>query len=200
MREVPLTQARRAGESEEALLAAHLRGDDRAFTLLFERHNERLYLYCARMLGDAARAEDVTQELWERIIRLRARPTRIERPLGFLLTIARNLCLNAIKREAAARRHAVENARTDAMETRSEMEEIVVDALAAVPMKLREVLILQVYSGYDFEEIGAMLGISTAAAWKRASRGREQLRVIVEKRVAAERIAADRRERPTSLE
>lgn len=193
MREAPLTQARRAGESEEALLAAHLRGDDRAFTLLYERHNERLYLYCARMLGDAARAEDVTQELWERIVRLRARPVRIDRPLGFLLTIARNLCLNTIKRDAITRRHAVESAGREGTETRSEMEEMVIDALAAVPMKLREVLILQVYSGYDFEEIGAMLGISTAAAWKRASRGREQLRVIVEKR-----LAADRRERPAS--
>lgn len=166
------------------LMDAFLAGDDRAFAALFDRHNERLFLYCARLLGNPEQAEDIVQGLWERVIRLRGEGPGVRNPAGFLLTIARNLCLNHLKRErrrvpfdgtaeAACERKGI-HARTD-------LEEAVIDALDRLPMKYREVLVLNVYSGYDFEEIAGMLGLHVAAVWKRASRGRAQLRKAFEK-------------------
>lgn len=173
------------GEGESALLSAFLAGDDRAFTILFDRHNERLFLYCARLLGNAEQAEDIVQTVWERVIALRsARASRniIRNPLGFLFTIARNLCLNHLKRERrrapfdeGAQALCEENGR----EGKTDIEESVLDGLNRLPMKYREVLVLNIYSGYDFEEIAAMLGISATAAWKRASRARAQLRALL---------------------
>ncbi len=161
------------------MLNAFLDGDDLAFAGLFDRHNERLFLYCARMLGSAEQAEDIVQGLWERVIRLRSEKRGIRNPSAFLLTVARNLCLNHMKRER--RRAPFDGAARAACDRteerrRTDLEEEVLEALDRLPMKYREVLVLNIYSGYDFEEIAAMLGISAAAAWKRASRGREQLR------------------------
>lgn len=181
MREIPESPTRpdHGGAEDAALLNAFLDGDDLAFAGLFDRHNKRLFLYCARMLGSAEQAEDIVQGLWERVIRLRSEKRGIRNPSAFLLTVARNLCLNHLKRER--RRAPFDGAARAACDRpeerrRTDLEEEVLEALDRLPMKYREVLVLNIYSGYDFEEIAAMLGISAAAAWKRASRGREQLR------------------------
>jgi hypothetical protein len=48
--------------SDEALLAAHLRGDPHAFGQLVARHERRVYGLCLRILGSREDAEDATQE------------------------------------------------------------------------------------------------------------------------------------------
>jgi RNA polymerase sigma-70 factor (ECF subfamily) len=48
--------------SDEALLAAHLRGDPRAFGELVARYERRIYGLCLRILGNREDAEDATQE------------------------------------------------------------------------------------------------------------------------------------------
>ena len=48
--------------SDEALLAAHLRGDPAAFGQLVARHERRIYGLCLRILGNREDAEDATQE------------------------------------------------------------------------------------------------------------------------------------------
>lgn len=168
------------------LLSRHLEGDDSAFVELFNRHNNRLFAYCLKMVGRSEVAEDLTQELWEKVIRLRQQPKSIENPVGFFLTMARNLSLNHLKASARTSRFddLPESAHpTDDLRERSEMEEIVVAALATLPMDYREVLILNMYSGYGFDEIAVMLGKSPEAIWKRASRAREKLRAEVVKRM-----------------
>ncbi|HZD68776.1 MAG TPA: sigma-70 family RNA polymerase sigma factor [Actinomycetes bacterium] len=50
------------GASDEELLAAHVRGDRRAFGELVARHERRVYGLCLRMLGNRQDAEDATQE------------------------------------------------------------------------------------------------------------------------------------------
>ncbi|MBK8911418.1 MAG: RNA polymerase sigma factor [Chlorobi bacterium] len=169
------------------LLSRHLEGDDAAFVELFNRHNNRLFAYCLKMVGRSETAEDLTQELWEKVIHLRQQPKKIDNPIGFFLTMARNLSLNHLKASARTSRFEdlPESAHpaVDDLRERSEMEEIVVAALAALPMDYREVLILNMYSGYGLDEIAVMLGKSSQAIWKRASRAREKLRAEVMKRM-----------------
>src|SRR6188508_2942433 len=67
----PQHAGRDAGRRDRELFGAFLDGDDAALVRLFDRHNERLFRYCIQFVGNVARAEDITQELWERVIRLR---------------------------------------------------------------------------------------------------------------------------------
>lgn len=172
-----------AGTADAHLLERFLAGEDGALVELYDRHHRRLALYCAAMLGDRDAARDAMQDLWMRLLRLRTRRAqRIDNPIGFFFLIARNLCLNRI----AARRHHITLAELpedahpcERLESQSDREEAVVAAMEALPFEQREVLVMNVYCGYRFDEIAAMVGCSPEAAWKRASRARRALRELI---------------------
>jgi RNA polymerase sigma-70 factor (ECF subfamily) len=178
-------EVRAISEDRDTLLfERHLRGDDAAMVELFTTHNHRLYVYCLKLVGSPAVAEDLTQELWEKVVRMRLDPPSVRNPGGFFVRMARNLALNHIRdhrKFAAFDDHEEDGLAAPAAHEKSEMEEIVELALAQLPFEYREVLILNAYSGYNHEEIAAMLGKTPQAIWKRASRAREKLRTIVAK-------------------
>lgn len=169
--------------TDVALMRRFLEGDNVALVELFDRHNHRLYLFALQFVNDPQRAEDVTQELWERMIRLRAEGKATpDNPLGLLLTIVRNLCLDAIRRD---RRFTTIDELpetlhpTVSMPELSHMEELVILALPHLPLQQREVLVLHAYSGYRFDEIAQMLGEPVGAIRTRAWRARAHLGRII---------------------
>jgi RNA polymerase sigma-70 factor (ECF subfamily) len=179
-------------EDDAAYFERFLAGDDTAFAELFDRHNHRLFVYCLKFLGSTEMAEDVTQELWERVVRLRREPQQVLNPIGFFLRIARNLCVNAQKRSRrfsplAELPESSHPRGRMAGDERSELEEAVGVGLTMLPFEYREVLILNVYCGYRLDEIATMLGKSSGTIWMRASRARAKLRRIVLSMVGDER-------------
>jgi RNA polymerase sigma-70 factor, ECF subfamily len=174
---------------DAALLEQYVNGDDRAFLELYRRYNPRLLLYALKILGDRPRSEDVTQESWERLIALRGSDQQLRNPMGFLLRVARNLCIDALR---ARRYHTSlddlnEGAHpTSSTEALSGLEELALESLEQLPFEQREVLVLNYYCGYKFEEIATMLGRTPDAIWARASRGRARLRQIVSEAIAEE--------------
>lgn len=177
-----------AENSSAALLERFIAGDDAAFVDLFNQHNHRLYTYSLRIVGDGEAAEDVTQEMWERVLRLRIEPKKVANPIGLFVTIVRNLSLNHIR--GRKRLTAIDD-RTmqlpdNTSHERSAREEMVQLAMQRLPFDYREVLILNTYSGYSLEEIAEMLGKSREAIWKRASRARARLSTIVAKMLDVE--------------
>lgn len=175
MRTLPTDQV----EDCTDLMRRHLEGDDTAFITLFTTMNHRLYLYALKLLGSEEQAEDLTQELWEKVIHLRGRQEPVLNAIAFLVRMARNLCYNHIKTrnrtspltEFEEERHAAQR-----HGERSEREEAVHAALEELPVEYREVLVLQVYCGYHLDEIAVMLDKTPQAIWKRASRARARLR------------------------
>jgi RNA polymerase sigma-70 factor (ECF subfamily) len=165
--------------NDAALFARFLGGDDSAFMELFDRHTHRLYLYCLKFVNDRQRAEDLVQDMWERVIKLRTDgKTAPDNPIGLFIRIARNLCLNSIRdeRNLSSLEDVPEwNHPSVTMRELSHNEELVVSALARLPMQQREVLILNAYSGYRFDEIAQMLGEPVGAVRTRAWRARAQL-------------------------
>ncbi len=167
---------------ETELMARHLAGDNDAFMELFNRLNHRMYMYALKMTGNQEAAEDISQEAWERIILLRRSPVDVEHPVSYIYKVIRNQCLTSIR---ARRRQPSVSPLDEAThpesesERRSDIEEIVLEALDQLPMDYREVLILNVYSGYNLAEIAAMKNKTIEAIYKRASRAREKLRDAV---------------------
>jgi RNA polymerase sigma-70 factor (ECF subfamily) len=153
---------------------------------LFDRHTHRLYMYCLKFVGDRRGAEDLVQDLWERLIRLRNErrdsAEQLENPVGFLVRMARNLSLNHIRgqRRSASLEDISEweHPRAHVREMSHE-EELVVAALEHLPPAQRDVLVLNAYSGYRFDEIAEMLGEQVGAVRTRAWRARMQLGRII---------------------
>lgn len=169
--------------NEETLLFADfLAGDDIAAIKVFKRYNRRLFVYCAKVLGNPEQAEDVVSAIWEKLVRLRANPPDVHSPMGLLLRMARNYCLNSVR----SRREHVSISDIDEHEQPawsphdgSELEDALLQALDRLPFETREILVLNAYCGYRFDEIAEMLGKSPEAIWARASRARTQLRRMV---------------------
>ncbi len=184
-------QAREEARRRDAdAIARFIDGDDRALVELFDRYNHRLFSYCLQKLHDRDRAEDVTQELWERLIGMRSKGSLTpENPLGLLLTMARNLCLDHIRRR---RNHAAIDEIGEAshpvgtLTELTHMEELVVLALPHLPESQREVLVLNAYSGFRFDEIAEMLGEPVGAIRTRAWRARSHLARIISAMIGVE--------------
>lgn len=77
--------------TDERLLARMIAGDEEAFTLLYRRRQPAVYRFALRVSGNAAVAEDVTQEVFMTLIRDASRFDPARGALsGFLFGVARN--------------------------------------------------------------------------------------------------------------
>jgi RNA polymerase sigma-70 factor (ECF subfamily) len=89
--------------SDEALLAAHLRGDPGAFGTLVARHERRIYGLCLRILGNREDAEDATQEAFLAALRKAATFRRAAAFSTWLYRIAVNAATDQARRRGRAR-------------------------------------------------------------------------------------------------
>ena len=175
-----------------ALFEKFLAGDDATFAELYREMNPRLSAYCHKL--SPSHADDLMQELWERVIAMRFPSSargggrEVESPLAFLFRMLKNLAidehrkgkneisLNGDMTDVSDATHPSHNSH---LEEPTEIECIILDALEKLSHDDREVLVLNIYSGYNYGEIAEMLGKSPDAIWQRASRARMKLRKIV---------------------
>jgi RNA polymerase sigma factor (sigma-70 family) len=85
-------------QSDERLIALIRSGHDGAFELLFERYRPRLLSFCRHMLGSKEDAEDVLQEVFAASYNAMRADERALNVRPWLYRIARNRCLNHLRR------------------------------------------------------------------------------------------------------
>lgn len=183
---MPLTER----SHDAKLLADFLNGSDAAFDPLYAEYNQRLFAYVSRMIFDEDAAKDIAHQVWEKVIDLRANTERepIANVRGFLFTLARNLSLDHLRRRKKfADMDAANQITMGSGEHEMHDRELVIEALKQLPEETREILVLNYYSGYSFEEIAEMLGKKPNAIWTRASRARATLKTILEQMMNVER-------------
>ena len=59
--------------TDEALMLAYAEGDGEAFAELYARHRARLFHYLLGQLRDRSLAEELFQDVWQRMILARSR-------------------------------------------------------------------------------------------------------------------------------
>ncbi len=172
-----------AREADAALLRRFAAGDARAAGLLADRVAPRVLRFAARMLGDRAEAEDVTQETMLRLWRVAPdwRPGEAQ-VATWAIRVAGNLCTDRLRR----RRHrpaaldAVpepEDGRPD-VEARLMAAERVTAldrALATLPARQRQAVVLRHIEGLGNPEIAAAMGIGVEAVESLTARGKRAL-------------------------
>ena len=169
--------------SEELVCEAFqsfLTGDNTAFSVVYRELNPRFSAYCYKV--STANADDLMQELWERVIALRSTNMQhVVSPVAFLFRMLRNLVIDQHRRskdEISLEEGAISMETPTGRET-TDLETIILEALEKLPEADKEILVLNIYSGYKFGEIAEMLGKSSDAVWQQASRARTKLRTIV---------------------
>jgi RNA polymerase sigma-70 factor (ECF subfamily) len=178
-------------DSDEALVARYRRGDVAAFEVLLDRHRRGVHRFLARFVGDAARAEDLTQDCWMRFIDAAPRWNPDGRFKIWLYAVARNLATDEARR-ASHRAHqsldapvhgrpladrvasgarAPEDAAGDA-----EVRPRLLRAIHDLPEEQREVFLLREYEGVSFGEIAEVTGAPVPTVKSRMRYALEALR------------------------
>lgn len=163
----------------ELLRRFQLRGDQAAFAELLKRHWPMVAASCRRRLVEPGQAEDAAQETFLLLSRKAFWFRREVMVGGWLHHAAGNICRTMnrshrrrlVRETEAAPSHEAEE-RTDAMERLDE-------ALAALPGKLRDAVVLCHLEGRSRQEAAAMLGCGENAVSKRLGRATERLREVM---------------------
>jgi RNA polymerase sigma-70 factor, ECF subfamily len=164
---------------ERALVRRLQRGDPRAFDALYARYREPIFAFLLRLARRRESAEDIFQETWLKVARAAPRLRDDTRLRAWLFTIARRTYISHrrwslldLSRFASQDldRYAPE---PDAVTT---PQQVGLDrALARLPARDREVLLLVSTSGLDQAAAASVLGISHAALRQRLARARDKL-------------------------
>ena len=176
-----------AGEDradDRGLLERIRRGDTDGAAELFERYSPAILRFTDRLLSDRAVAEEVTQEVFVKVISRAHQYDGRAEVSSWLFAIAANACRDRRRRdrratvvpldglpEPTARGDGVEAALLD-----RERRDSVRRALAALSEEQREALVLARYHGLPYAEIARVLGISVGAVKTRIFRAVETLK------------------------
>lgn len=163
---------------------------------LFARHHGEIYAYVMRMVRDPELAADLTQDAFIKAYRAHASLEKPENARAWLYQIAHRVTLDELRRRKIIRflpwtgesRGAAASAEHEALEGRlsGELER----ALARIPERQREALIMAEIHDLTGLELASALGISHVAARALLTRARESLR----RALAEERRLTDARE------
>ncbi len=183
------------GTSDEALLVRYANGDPVAARLLTQRIAPRVMAYAARMLGgDRAEAEDVVQEtllrLWRMAPEWRQGETKVT---TWAYRVATNLCID---RQRSARRRGLvaldagpepEDAGPSALGRLQDAHRLraLETALAGLPDRQRQAVVLRHIEGLANPEIAAVMEIGVEAVESLTARGKRALAQLLSGQKAA---------------
>ena len=181
--------------SDEQLMLAFSMGEVSAFEALVRRHRGPVFNFIFRSTGHAARAEDLLQETWLKVIRGAQDYQPRARFTTWLYTIARNLCVDSARKESFREvvsldspigRDGVEQPIAECLADgqpapdraayNSSLRPLLEQALMSLPKDQREVFVLREYSGVPFKEIAAVVGMSENTVKSRMRYALEGLR------------------------
>ena len=161
--------------------------DGEAFDRLVEEHYDDVLAYCRRHAPSYDEAPDVAQEAFLRFVRSGRSPIE-GKPLAYLLTIARNLCIDAsrAKRPPAVPLDVDVPDRSPGADPAAACAGSEVGGLiGALDPELREGVELRFDQGFKVGEIAQVLGVSRFAVNRRLNRALAELRRGLEGRSGA---------------
>lgn len=181
-------------DPDASLMLRAKRGDMDAFAELVDKYKQPVTNFIGRMLKDATEAEDLAQNVFLQVYKSAHRYEVSAKFSTWLFTIARNLCLNEIRRrsrhpadslDATHAEHENQPLRQfkdeksfsppDAL-LHGELKHKIAEALAELPENQRTAILLCRGDELSYEEIAGVLGCSLSATKSLIHRGRETLK------------------------
>lgn len=169
--------------------------DAEAFAELATRYAGVIYGACRRILGDGADAEDAAQECLLTLAQTRVPP---QTNLGaWLHRVAVNKSRDRVKASSRRRDREQRYITTQPTETVTqwrEIEALVDEAVADLPVELREVVVAHFMLGESQASVAEQLGVSRQTITYRVGKGVERIREVLRQRgfpIAVTALVAD---------
>ncbi|MBM4394980.1 MAG: sigma-70 family RNA polymerase sigma factor [Deltaproteobacteria bacterium] len=166
--------------SDEDLYRRFAEGDERAFSLLLDRHGDNVLGYLTRFFGDREMATDLTQDVFLRVISAAPEFRGGASFRTFLYRIVRNLCIDVMRSRRARPDAGAVSLDGDCEDDSRPLSEVVPGVspqgpdrtfsgelsiavragLAKLPAEQREVFLMREVEGLKFCDIADVLGIN----------------------------------------
>ena len=159
-------------EAPDTALMLRVRwGDEHAFSELYHRYHRRVMNFFYGMSRSAQMSEDLCQDTFLRVWKLRRKYAATGSFPAYLFAFARNVwleqCREIKKRQRLGARQSVDDgwqlvaaspsARPDTAAMRSEIEERIFDALDDLPVEQRMAFVMRAIEGLSIEEIASAM-------------------------------------------
>ena len=182
----------RTDPGDEDLMLSYAAGDAAAFEALYARHKGGVYRYLVRHCGNAGTADELFQDVWMNVIRVRASYTPTAKFTTWLYRIAHNRLIDHWRATGRAELvsagvdddddplDAIPGPRNDEPDVRAGAREIgarIRQALAALPAAQREAFLLHQEGGLELSEIAELTGTGIETVKSRIRYAQAKLRV-----------------------
>ena len=175
--------------TDEELVSRAKKGDNNAFRIIVERHQQNMAKTVSGMLGASSEVDDVVQEVFIRLYRHLDRFRGDAALSTFLKRIAINLSLDALRRRKRFRHRFLSRddeqmhlpeaeaggSRVDSFDRKRLIER----ALGTLGPKHRAVVVLRLIDGYSTREAARILEVPQGTVLSRLSRATAKLRTVL---------------------
>ncbi|OGU57703.1 MAG: hypothetical protein A2X64_06405 [Ignavibacteria bacterium GWF2_33_9] len=152
---------------------------DAAFREIYNKYASRVHSYCYKILKDRQKAEDIFQETFIKFYNnVQAERLMNGGLIGFIITIARNLCLNEKRniQDIVSFNSVMYYQKSEIYNNFEDTKKYIQDAINKLEFAYKEPLVLRLYDGMEYSEIAEICGISELNARKRVFRAKQKIK------------------------
>ena len=155
---------------------------EEVFALAVQRYSDTVFRAALHNCSYTADAEDVVQDVFEKLLQYKGRFESEEHLKAWLLRVAINRCHDLTR--AACQKNTELDENLPAPDSFADGS--VLDAVRALPEHFRNAVYLHYYEGYTAAEIGRMLGAPTNTVLSWLRRARAQLHTMLKEEIEDE--------------
>jgi len=174
--------------TDEELILRTAKGDSKGFEALLVRYQKNVFGLCRKLLRSDMLAEEIAQETWIRVVRASSQFEARGSVKSWILTIAKNLCLNSIEKrgweeplpEGSEEQIEDPSLGLEALLSQREQKLRIVQAMDLLPDRQRAVLILWMQEEKSYEELAQEMKTHVGALKVLLFRAKENLAKIMQ--------------------
>ncbi|MDP2303158.1 MAG: sigma-70 family RNA polymerase sigma factor [Ignavibacteria bacterium] len=175
---------------EEKQIIEHLKnGDEFIYKYVYDQYSRMVYSVCFRMTGNKEEAEDVTQDVFIKLFNSINYFHEDSKLSTWIYQITVNTSLNRLRRkkvinflslnfwedEKGEKEMAVDNITPETNLEKSEIQQIVQEAINSLPAKQKTAIILSRYEELSYKEISKVMELGVSAVESLIFRAKENL-------------------------
>jgi RNA polymerase sigma-70 factor (ECF subfamily) len=169
--------------TEHELMAGVARGNLAGMSEIYERRHRALFRFFFRLVGRQSPAEDLTHEVFLRMLRYRHTYQSGERFESWMYRIARNVFADHTKKHrleipaGEGQMELVESGRPTPFDSAVKQQDLALlhRALRELPEDKREIIVLSRFQGLSYEQIGQITGCETGTVKVRVFRAMKEM-------------------------